>query len=276
MKWLGGVAVLIVLIFVSIMIFRAKSPLDVVENYRIYYGRMNEAILEEMKAYDMVVVEALRFDKAMVNELHEAGVMVIGYISISEVGWWDEEIVSQLENDHYLREGGKQLTNGKNKLGDLSTLQYRTVLLNTIDSRIIGKGMDGLFFDTVDTFDIIENDELKLSQVKGYVHLIEDIRLAWKDTILIQNRGFNYVDHLERGMVNGLLWENFSEDLLNDRVYKERADKLWRMKWLKGIKPIVLSYKDEEGSRKSAVKHNWLFSFLSGQEGLTEWNMSGD
>ncbi len=232
---------------------------------------MEDGILEDMKKYDMVIVEALRFDKCMVNELKAAGVMVLGYISVSEVGWWDDEIVNQMTSE-YVTSKGKPLLNGKNMLGDLKSLHYRTVLLNTIENRIISKGMDGIFFDTLDTIDIVEDENERQKQALGYIELVSDIRLKWDNTILIQNRGFNYINYLEKNMIDGILWENFSEDLLNERVYRVRMRDLNRLRWLASVRTLALSYKDEKASKSASTRNQWIFSYLNGQEGLMEWD----
>lgn len=271
MKWFGTSIVILVFLMIAIVLFRGQSSLKNISSYRIYYGRMNDEILEDMKKYDLVVVEALRFNEDMVNELKTSGVMVLGYISVSEVGWWDDEIVSQMDSSQFLFEEGKPLMNGKNKLGDLSSLHYRTVLLNTIEKRIMSKGMDGVFFDTLDTVDVIESEDGRYAQIMGYLELVSDIRLKWNDIVLIQNRGFNYTSFLQREMIDGILWENFSEDLFNDPVYRIRRRSLNRLRWIANVHTLALAYRDEEASKAAASRNRWIFSYLKGQEGLMEW-----
>jgi len=255
------------------MIYRGQSPLKNITNYRIYYGRVDDETLEGMKKYDMVVVEALRFDAAMVERLHQAGVMVIGYISVSEVGHWDDAILDVLGKSDFLYSDGKAVMNASNKLGDLKSIHYRTVLLNTIEKRIRSKGMDGIFFDTVDSIDVVDLEDKRLEQAYGYIKLIEDIRVKWEDAILIQNRGFRYTHLLERGMIDALLWENFSEDKMSEKVYQRWAVNFRRMRWFKNIRPMVLSYRNEAESKAYADKNNWLFSYLPGQAGLMDWKL---
>lgn len=74
-------------------------------------------------------------------------------------------------------------------------------------------------------------------------------------------------------MIDGILWENFSEDLLNERVYRVRMRDLNRLRWLASVRTLALSYKDEKKASKSASTRNqWIFSYLNGQEGLMEWD----
>lgn len=271
MKWFTVTIAVFLMALIGFILIRNQSPLQKVTNYKIYYGSMTPDILENMKKYDMVIVEALHFDEEMVATLKNAGVKVIGYISVSEVGWWDTEVIGEMERGQFISIGHKPLMNGKNMLGDLSTSHYRNILLKTIEDRIMQKGMDGIFFDTLDTVDIIEDESERFNQAMGYTKLIMDIRLKWTNIILIQNRGFHYTNYLERGMIDGLLWENFSADLMSQPRYKRRAMILNRLRWFANVRTLTLAYKDEEASRAVSRRNHWIFSYLDGQEGLMTW-----
>jgi hypothetical protein len=272
MKWIVLLTVLLLIFGAIIFVAMRQLPLQDVSSYRIYYGNMNESILNKMKSYDMVVVEGLHFDPQMVSELQDAGVKVIGYISVSEVGHWDDEITGRLDRDTYLMENGKILKNGKNDLGDLSSRRFRNVLIDAIESRIISKGMDGIFFDTLDSVDLLDDKVLREEQIKGYIKLVKEIRAECENVVLIQNRGFNYLDFLERDMIDGLLWENFSAEMLDKEIYRKRAGMVTRLKWFKNVRPLALAYRNEIDSKAAATKKGWIFSYLNGQEGLSKWN----
>lgn len=271
MKWFTVSIAVFLVALIGLVLIRNQSPLQKVMHYKVYYGAVTPEIIENMKKYDMVIVEALHFDENMVISLKESGVKVIGYISVSEVGWWDTDMIQEMDRGQYVTNGHKPLMNGKNMLGDLSTAHYRNVLLTTIEERIMQKGMDGIFFDTLDTLDIIEDEAERFNQAMGYTKLIMDIRLKWNNTILIQNRGFHYTNYLERGMIDGLLWENFSADLMNQPRYKRRAMVLNRLRWFANVRTLTLAYKDEEASRAVSRRNHWIFTFLDGQEGLMKW-----
>ena len=274
MKYISWTLSIVLLVIFAILVIRGQSALKNISSYRIYYGHMNDQILEEMKKYDMVVVEALKFDECMVSKLKASGVTVIGYISVSEVGSWDDAIIDNLKISDYYQENGRILMNRKNQLGDLTSVSFRSVLLNTIEERIVSKGMDGLFFDTLGSIDIIKNPEERHKQALGYVELIEDIRLEWKDLILIQNRGFNYTYVLERGMIDGFLWENFNGDRIDEASYLTRAKDLHRLRWIGKVRTLVLAYKNKESSKVAAMRNHWLFSYLNGQDGLMDWDLT--
>ncbi len=273
MKWIGPIIAGVLLLIIAVLVLRGQSPLKNISNYRIYYGRMDDNTLEEMKQYDMIVVEALRFDKSMVENLQSAGVKVIGYMSVSEVGHWDELIVEAMGEHDWLYENGKIVKRTKNQLGDLQSMHFRTLILETIEKRIRDLGMDGVFFDTLDSLDVLENDEIRTVQAKGYIELVDDLRLEWEDAILIQNRGIKHTYLLDRGMIDGLLWENFSDDIMHEKVYKEWAKQMDQLRRFKNIRPMVLAYRNESSSEHYAKSKNWLFSYLPGQEGLMDWNL---
>lgn len=274
MRYIGWMIAGLSLAILIVLMIRGQSALKNISSYRIYYGDMNNQILEDMKKYDMVVVEALKFDEQMVSDLKASGVKVIGYISVSEVGSWDDAVIDNLMLADYYHENGHILTNRQNRLGDLSSVGFRSVLLKTIENRIVSKGMDGVFFDTVETLDIISNEGERHLQALGYVELIEDIRLEWKNLILIQNRGFNYTYVLERGMIDAFLWENFNGDRIHEKLYMTRAKDLHRLRWIGKVRTMVLAYRNEDASRGAALRNHWIFSYLNGQDGLMEWDLS--
>ncbi len=266
-----GLLVVLIMLGVILYFFLYRSPLSKVDTYRIYYGPMDEAVLDKMKAYDMVIVEALHFDPEMVKRLQEANVKVIGYISVAEIGSWDAEILGEIQSSDYLYQAGAQVINGSNPLGDLTKARYRDLLLHIVDKRIMALGMDGVFFDTLDSINLLEAGQARINQALGYYDLVSEIRKKWPDTLLIQNRGFEYVELMDRGMIDAVLWENFSGERVGESSYLKRIKMLKTVYFTKNIRTMILAYKDEGVSREASLKRGWLFSFLDGQEALTDW-----
>ncbi len=264
------IAILLIL-SVAMYFYFYSSPLQKIDSFRIYYGDVDEDILSKMKAYDMVVVEALFFDAAMVEELHDAGVTVIGYLSVSEVGSWDNELIDRLTAGDYLMASGLQMTNGKNQLGDLTETHFQEALIETLEERIMRLNMDGVFFDTLDSINLLEHETDRIQQALGYYEVISSIKDIWPKSILIQNRGFEYLPLLDRNMIDAILWENFSGNRVGETTYKARINILKEVYLTKNIRTMSLSYTDDVVSRKAAARRQWLFSYLDGQEGLTLW-----
>jgi hypothetical protein len=76
---------------------------------------------------------------------------------------------------------------------------------------------------------------------------------------------------MDRGMIDAVLWENFSGDRLEQSSYLKRM-KLLKLAYLtKNIRTMVLAYNNEGISRQASDKKHWLFSYLDGQEALTNW-----
>ena len=141
------------LFFIILIIFLSvkKRNINNLNTFRIYYNKIDSKILSQMSNYDINIVEALFFNSSNVETIHSSNSKLIGYISLIEIGNWDSEIIELLnKNDYLLDDNNNKILdlNGNNYLGNLSSSHFREVLLNTIQTRIVDKKMDGVFFDT--------------------------------------------------------------------------------------------------------------------------------
>jgi hypothetical protein len=199
----------------------SSGPLSHIESYMIYYGTVNEQIINSLKEYDMVVIEPQHFTKQAVNDLQSAGTIVIGYISVMEWPSWNKKRQAALyPSDFYLHQQQRQyFPEWDSYLMDLRQNHYRQVLLDEIANQISSKSMDGIFLDTVgDIEDHLEESDAANGMLYGYLELLKAVKSCYPRLSLIQNRGF-YVVEWSAPYLDGFVWENWQGALIkNDWV----------------------------------------------------------
>jgi endo-alpha-1,4-polygalactosaminidase (GH114 family) len=238
-----------------------SNPLRTVDTYRIYYGEIDGKILADMNKFDMVIVEASLFDKRDVEKLKEnEKTKVFGYISVMEIGNWDNEILASLNTADFLTIDGERVENGKcqNFLGDISQTHYRQTLLNTLEARILAKGMDGVFLDTTDWIDQFgDNKAVHEKLVTGYEQFLKDVKSRFPEIIIIQNRGFSCFNKVGYKYIDGFLWEDFNTPLGQNKDFEQRVNELKILTEEHGVKVFSVSYENEAQNKAFASQMGW-------------------
>ena len=238
-----------------------SNPLRTVATYRIYYGEIDGKILTDMNKSDMVIVEASLFDKLDVERLKEnKKTKVLGYLSVMEIGNWDNEIIASLNSADYLTIDGKRVGDGKNQnfLGDISRTHYRQTLLNTLENRILAKGMDGVFLDTTDWIDQFDdNKAVQEKLVTGYEEFLKEVKSRFPEIIIIQNRGFSCFNKVGYKYIDGFLWEDFKTPLGENKDFEQRVNELKMLTQEHGIKIFSVSYENEAQNKEFASQMGW-------------------
>lgn len=156
------------------------------QHIAFYYG-LNPP-LSELSAFDVIVVDKDAIDPKSFKTKH--GGTAYAYLSIGEMS----------END-YLQSGKKSwiLKENKNWLSfvvDQKNLEWRNYILKTAE-QLQQLGFDGLFLDTVDSYNhFINNQLLYQEQIKATAELILAIKKNNPTLKLISNRGFEIIDSI--------------------------------------------------------------------------------
>lgn len=171
------------------------NPLTAVTDYMVYYGQNH---IDELKKYDMVILQPELYTKSEIKKLKEAGSIPIAYLSLGEIEknrWWAKRI-----KESWLL--------GKNKIWnsfyiDPGNPGWKSLVLELIIPSITEKGFSGLFLDTVDMVDLYPDAKPTM------ISLITGIREAYPKLILIQNRGFAIFSKTAR-ILDGILFESMT------------------------------------------------------------------
>ncbi|MGN1281354.1 MAG: endo alpha-1,4 polygalactosaminidase [Succinivibrio sp.] len=152
-----------------------------------YYNEVDS--IRELIDYDRVVLEPKNITKKQLNHLKQSGTKVYAYLSVGE---YDSEVPDNLKS------AVKSHNDAWNSaVMDVSSDKWKKHLLEKAQS-LRKAGFDGLFLDTLDSFNLYadsdEDSAFYKEQVKGLASIVNDIHK--KSPSLILNRGFEIFDLL--------------------------------------------------------------------------------
>lgn len=257
-------------------VFFSKNPLKDVKKFRVYYGSVNNEIIQAMKDIDLMIIESLQFNNMQINEIKkDSDTLLIGYISVMEIGNWDHDILSKMDENDYLKVNGVRVYNEEynNFLGDISNESYQEKLIKILEDRVISKGLDGVFIDTVDWIDYYKSDEeLHKRLLDGYKEFLTKVRSRYPEVIIIQNRGFDSLYEFSSLYIDGILWENFnSYDTENSNLFLERVKKFNELKKRHDLIVFTIGYHNEDINTKFSKDMNWKFFYTDELNRYTDW-----
>lgn len=207
----------------------APSSLTEVKNFSIYYDWPSKKKLKELRSYDLVIIAPHAYSKEQISYLQAGGTIVLGYISLMQLESWNVPFVSNVqEADYYLQDGKKiYIKQWDTYIMDIRKTHYRQLLMDQINIDIVSKGMDGVFFDTVDDIDyyLHKRDEEQSVFRAAYQALLAEIKNQDSSLLLMQNRGFDTLKAGSEPFIDALLWESFS--------YSKLKDSGWGQKWIR-------------------------------------------
>ena len=264
------------LIIISVISYykfiKNNNKLNKVESFKIYYGSINDSILVNMKNYEMIIAEASHFQKEDVDRVKgKNSPILIGYLSVFEIGSWDKEILKKIDSEDFLKVNGERVFNPKynNYLGDIGQESFRKLLISTLEERVISKGFDGVFLDTVDWINYYEKDkQLYIKLLQGYEALLKEIKLKFPNIYIIQNRGFGNLLNVSSKYIDGLLWENFKLQSPNDEIIRKQ---LTNVEKKKAISIFTVSFQNQLENQKLSKKLGWKYFKLENGSSFNKW-----
>ncbi len=158
---------------------------------------------DQVKNYQMVIVEPDFYTKEEFAALKLTGTKIIAYSTLGEVDgnrWY----YPMLEKEGFL--GINE--NWNSAFINLEKNQVRELILNKVLPEIMQKGADGLFLDTIDAV----SPETERGYLKPYmVQLIREIRARYPDKIIIQNAGLFLLDQTKE-VIDAFLTEDLASN----------------------------------------------------------------
>ncbi len=199
------------LIFVVVMLgFRSDSmnaktnKLANIRNFICYYGNPE---LKAISSYELAIIEPAHYTREQIAELQKT-TLTVAYISLGEAAPADAEKLFQSGAPQWYmdKQDGKQPdSNGDwgSVYADVSSPTWKKHVLERAGFLIGELGVDGLFFDTLDS---VENYP---ENIDSMIELARSVRTAYPDKVLIANRGFSIYAPLS-AIVDGFMFECFS------------------------------------------------------------------
>jgi uncharacterized protein (TIGR01370 family) len=171
------------------------SRLSDIGSYATYYGN-DPAAIAKLNLFDLAIVQP-QLSAAQLSDLHKAGTRVIAYLTIGELDP-KSAIAAQIPDSWVL---------GVNKVWgskyiDASQAGWQKLMLEA-QAQLMKAGYDGVFLDTLDTVDLFP-------QVRaGLVGIVEKMRKAYPESLIVQNRGFALLNQTAE-LLDAVMYENFS------------------------------------------------------------------
>ena len=216
-----------------------------------YYHQIDS--VRELLIYDRVVVNASALTARQLTQLKHANVEVYAYLSIGELSHIPE--YSSLEN-HVL----KKNSHWQSHIMDMNATSWQHYLLDlATDFKI--KGFDGIFLDTLDSYQMIDKSD-KNAQLAGLLSTLEALNTIHPS--LIFNRGFELIPLLSfkpHAVAAESLFSGYNAGV--DSYFTTKpSDSQWLINKLNSIKQqaieiIVIDYidgQDREQQKKAAHK----------------------
>ncbi|SHH81047.1 putative glycoside hydrolase [Clostridium grantii] len=257
---------------------RISNPLKEISSYRIYYRKIDENILEDMTRFDLLIVEGSFFEKKDVDYLKTNETKIVGYLSLMEVGFWDDILINKMKDSNYLTIKGEKVLSksGKNYIGDISNENYQNALLEVLEERIMCKNMDGVFLDTIDWIDYYESDlETYKKLKKGYTDFVYKVKEKYPSIVIIQNRGLRTYKDYSSDFIDGILWENFSSPYINNDLSKiEDLKDFIETINEKKTKVLTISFDKESESKDFSIKMGWTHLQSQLENRYSKWDFS--
>ena len=190
-----------------------NGRLDRARNYVLYYGSAEEAELEELAKYDVVVIDP----QALGNEagkkiayLKSRGCVVIGYLSYMEVADW-HRYKERVPQEWFLKVDGKLwMPWGNNRAADLGNPGWRKLLVQLTRTEVMDYGCDGVFMDTLADIEHPKlPDVMRKKQLAGLEALMKELRTAYPDFVFVGNWTIQATLPVMAKYADIICWENF-------------------------------------------------------------------
>jgi uncharacterized protein (TIGR01370 family) len=223
----------------------ARDRMSSVRSYVVYYGAGR---LDDLAGFDLAIIDPSTLTPTEVGELEARGTLVVGYLSVGEIS----------PNDPWITDGTvpRSWILGRNRnwgslFVDANQQGWRDLMTKEAGD-LIDYGFDGVFLDTVDTaVDVAPESE------PGMISLIEGLRAAYPDALLVQNRGFDIAEQVA-GSIDAVMFEDLSTSYDFDTLTYLRvdngdeADRMVELRERTGLPILSLDYAPPEDHATAA------------------------
>ncbi len=245
--------------FALLACFSVVSSLKAAESIAFYYDTIDS--VRELINYDRVVVEPSYISKSQISTLHKAGTKVFAYLSVGEYSGdnFPVELLLFKRTENI---------NWKSAVMDLTAEQWQSYLFE--QAKIFsGRGFDGLFLDTLDSYQLfVKNETTAQLQEKSLTKIVNKLDTIFATTTpnktrLILNRGFEVLNSITASnyvVVAESLYHQYSPIQKSYSNVTEQ-DREWLSGKLleirnKGIEVVVIDYLDPSEKIKQRQEQN--------------------
>ncbi|HYW34431.1 MAG TPA: endo alpha-1,4 polygalactosaminidase [Balneolaceae bacterium] len=228
-----------------------KDPYKKISPFGIDYSKISA---RQVGGYDLLIVDPSEYNKSDITNLKATGATILAYLSVGEVEkhrWYFEE----MKQRGFL---GKNPNWGAYYLNLADSVTY-SLFFKKIIPKIMSKGFDGLFLDTID--DVAPYSSR--NQLQPYmVKLIRQIRATYPNAMIIQNDG-TFLLNKTADVINAVIIEdvatnynfkNQSYSLRGDKSYHERVQEINSYSERYSMPFLIVDYANNDSIRSLAIK----------------------
>jgi hypothetical protein len=190
------------------IVFATLSMCIAVKAETLYINYSNKVNAAELTKHDLSILDP--HAKVDLTPAHQAGHRVLAYLSVVE-------LANGSEADAAARAHGVSFVGAndawRSHIMDVGTQEWRDYVLDDAAKKIVERGFDGFFLDTIDTVETIaDGNEKRLKQLhEAVVHLVRELHARWPKQRIIVNRGFATLKALQP-ILHGVLIEGTYQD----------------------------------------------------------------
>ncbi len=207
----------------------ARKQLEAVRSFAIVYKK---APLEELTGFDLLILDPDAYDSAAFGGLTRRGKIVLGYLNVGEVEtyrWYASEVPPNWVLKANPNWPHHNFVNVKKR-------GWRKLVVQKIARRILQKGAQGFFLDSVDLASPARNPHLKSAMVK----LIRQLHGRYPTKFLLLNNGQFLLPEVASA-VSGLAVENVFTEPEEQTVRHRPAGQVRRI--LENLKSLKEKYR---------------------------------
>ncbi|MEM8934516.1 MAG: LamG-like jellyroll fold domain-containing protein, partial [Acidobacteriota bacterium] len=232
---------------------KTRRTMATIRNYAAYYGppaQNGTNLLPELSRYDMVIIESRLYTATQIQQLRDAGTIVIGYVSVGEQTAAERTATAAIRDWDY---GGAARQNpawGSTYVRP--TAAWRQHVNDTLIRDVLARGCDGVFMDTLDTADLHQvrdpdnpNGFLFTATQLGvdaatlraeFEAMVTAAHAAHPTALFVANRGFSLFPGIAPSL-DAVLFESFTQPqmLRDEQVDDNQGDTAWTLSILNDV-----------------------------------------
>ena len=253
--------------------FSVVNSLKAAESIAFYYDTIDS--VRELINYDRVVVEPSYISKSQISTLHKAGTKVFAYLSVGEYSGdnFPVELLPFKRTENI---------NWKSSVMDLTAEQWQSYLFKQAEG-FSDRDFDGLFLDTLDSYQLFAQDETSAQQQeKALSKIIDKLDAIFtiatpSKTRLILNRGFEIMDSINSSNYIVVAESLYHQYLPIEKSYTDvtEEDRKWLVAKLlkirkRGVEVVIIDYLKPSNRTKQREAAQKLF-----EDGYTPYVSDG-
>lgn len=198
----------------------ANRGLSKVKSWVVFYeGEFPQGI----PYFDLYILDSSNHPDVI--PLKQEGKKVVGYVSFGEVAKHNDYFKA-IENQKLLVDQNENWPDSYRV--NIKEKAWHNFLIDIVIPKILAQGFEGVFIDTIDTADYLENVKKIPGSLDGAKKLIESVRKHFPKMIIILNNGLSLIEGVGKD-IDALL----VEDVYTLYDFKKKKYQLTTEEWTK-------------------------------------------